>query len=59
MTYLPVVEADETVGIVDPLLHEVAEHGAGHSGHLDRSGVRNKREEGVEERRASARNKRE
>ena len=38
VTDLSVVEANEAVGVVDTLLHEVAEHRAGHSGHLDRRG---------------------
>ena len=42
VTYLPVVEADEAVGVVDPLLHEVTKHGARHSGHLDKRGIMEK-----------------
>ena len=38
VTDLSVVEANEAVGVVDPQLHEVAEHRAGHFGHLDRRG---------------------
>ena len=32
---LAIVQADEAVGVVDPLLDEVAEDGAGHPWHLD------------------------